>query len=215
MPPKTHPIEIDFRPMTVYRGRKCGNQPKRWSASLDGAVAQLRKELADMGVKDAIVETRHDRDAYTLSGRPRTGEKPARPEIQVWFKIGDRPTCIPSNNYTDWISNIKAVAMTLERQRLIRDYGCFSIEEQFAAFTALPPGTGQAAVGDSAQIAARLLLNLAAPTDYTEKQVCTDRNVLETVFRKASKKAHPDTGGSVELMSAANAANATLSGLMK
>lgn len=205
---KPRPIcEIDFRPMTVYRGRKCENEPPRWKDGLDFAVKKLRDELTQIEVLDAVVETYHSREDYTISGWPRSGIKPSRPEVQVWFRIGERPVCVPSARFKDWVDNIKAVAMTLERQRLIRDYGCFTIEEQFAAFTALPPGGTTAAMqAGSVATCAALILNLAQPTDDKLDRVMTDQAVLDRVYKRASMKAHPDKGGSAELQAKVNQA---------
>lgn len=208
---KPTPCEIDFRPMTVFRGRPCEKMGKRWGDGLDFAVAKLREELTALGCPDAIVETYHTRADYTLSGRPRSGATPSSPEVQVWFKAGARPVCVPSSRFALWIDNIKAVAMTLERQRLIRDYGCFTIEEQFAAFAALPAGSPASKPTPSASDTevlpvARLLVNLAQPTDDTIQTILADKDALDRVYRKASKKAHPDKGGSEEIQAAVNRA---------
>lgn len=199
--------EIDFRPMTVYKGRSCEYAAKRWDCDLNKAVRQLVVELTNADVLDAIIETNHQRADYTMSGRPRSGVEPSKPAIQVWFKLDDRPICFPSSRYDSWIQNIKAVGMTLERQRLIRDYGCVTIEEQFSAFAALP-GSGQTTLtkGGGPMNSALMLLNLADITDMKADQVLADPDVFHKVFKSATLKAHPDKGGSQEMQAAVNRA---------
>ena len=206
--------EIDFRPMTAYRGQPWPKRaPNRWNDTLEFALRMLRSELVAAGSPDAIVETWHGREDYTLSGRPRSGITPRRPEVQVWFRAGQMPVCVPSGKYANWINNLKAVAMTLNRQRLVRDYGCFTIEEQYTAFSALPPSTGNIGVGQTgsaADCAAFLIRTAGMEADLTVEDVLANRDVLRSVARVAAKRAHPDVGGTDSLLDQVSKARAEI-----
>ncbi len=204
----TRSCELDFRPMTHFNGRPCEWKPKRWKNGLEHTINALRDELDRSEITDALIETYHARSDYTISGRPRSGANPDNPSVQIFFKIGETPICIPCSRFCEWPENLKAIQMALRSKRLEREYGCSTIEEQYRGHAQLPSGeiSNHVYQKSVAIVSARLILTVSRNTDFKSDDLLEDEGTLDSVFKEASINAHPDKGGSTELMSSINKA---------
>jgi len=197
--------------MTHFKGRHCEWMPSRWGNGWDHTINALRNELIRNKITDAVIETYHSRSDYTVSGRPKSGSQPNNPSVQIWFKIGDDPVCIPCSRFKDWSENLKAIQMSIRSKRLEREYGCSTIEEQYRGHAQLPAGgSGITHAGEGVFASARLILNVSKNTSLKVEDVLDDEGVFDEIFKSASKHTHPDKGGSQELMAAVNNARSSI-----
>lgn len=200
--------EIEWRPMTLFKGRECQWKCSRWGNDFNHTLNMLRAELVRNEIEDVVIETYHQYSQYTVGGRPKAGIDPNQPAVQIFFNAGTIPVCIPSSMYGDWDQNLKAIQMTLRGRRLEREaYGCATIEEQYQGHSQLPPGgSTMTSTGGGPVASALMLLNLAQITSMKTEDVLGDPEVFHKVFKAATIKAHPDKGGSQEMQAAVNRA---------
>jgi len=109
---------------------------KRWSATFRSAMDDLEDELRKAQIFSWVLSSHvqpHSRDT-----------EPRDPGVAVWFnqRIQTRwvLSVLACDHYDKLWKNVKAIAMTLNRLRLIDDYGCYSVSQaiQGAAYLALP-----------------------------------------------------------------------------
>lgn len=131
--PLTWPEERKRVPPRNRDGRK------RWTGGWSTAIADLREELDKAGIYTSIL---------SCNRQPHFGGDTSDPAAALWFnqRVGDRwvLSVLASDLYTELWANVKAIAMTLNRMRLIGDYGVYNFSQalQGAAYLALPaPGS--------------------------------------------------------------------------
>lgn len=200
------PCEIDWRPMSHFKGRACENESAAWKKPFDHTMASLREELTNNGIESALIETYHSRIEYTMGGRPRAGIAPGQPSVQIFFEVNGLPVCIPSAKYADWGQNLKAIQMTLRARRLEREkYGCSTIEQQYQGHAQLPEGRSTIHAPTGPENAAALLLRVSTLPDIKIADILENQDTFRAAFKAAAKRAHPDSGkvdSSEEIMDA-------------
>lgn len=161
-----------------------------WMATSDLTVAEARRRLQEeldrIGARFPVISSNLE---TRLDGMPRSGQRePADPGVAVYFELGGSPHCLPCDTYTTVAGNIAAVAAHIEATRAIERHGVASVREMFSGFAALP-----------------------APKSWWEilgvRQNAT-RSEIESAFRLAARRAHPDSGGSNAAMAELNDARA-------
>ena len=95
-----------------------------------------------------------------------------------------------------WHENLRAIALGLEALRKVERYGIANRGQQYAGYRELPSGIalGRAM---SFEEAARFIARQAWPDAEIDEQGVIDD--LDTAFRAAAKRLHPDQGGDPEL----------------
>ena len=125
-----------FGAMKQTGGRNYANkEPLTVAHSLD----RLQAEINRLGAEDAILSTNLP---LNLNGSPKSNAAaPSDPGVALYFKIGDKPHCLPCDRYDRVADNIAAIAKHIEATRAIERYGVANLAEMFAGFMALPaPG---------------------------------------------------------------------------
>ena len=153
---------------------------KRWSVTIGQATQDLRQECVSNRILDQALST-------GVAPGTRTAHDPG---AALWFMqlVNGvwRMSCYASDAFRDPAENIKAIAMTINRLRLVADYGVYSMEQAMrgAAYEALPSPE-------------------KPPRPWWEVMGLAqdaDRAVIDAVYRALAKKRHPDTGGSAAEM---------------
>lgn len=154
---------------------------KRWNANLRSAQQDLTNECHMAGIHDF---------ALSLGIQPGTRAVDDVGAV-LWFMQNVSGAWHASfyacDAFRDPAENVKAIAMTIQRLRLIEDYGAYTAEQAMrgAAYDALPPPE-------------------APPRNWwevLEVTPTTPRAVIDAAFKALAKQRHPDTaGGSTEAM---------------
>jgi hypothetical protein len=163
------------------------------------AITRLEGELGRLGAVNPILSTNYP---TRLDGSPQLGISPTDPGACIYFQMGGRPYAMACDTFRSTPQNIAALAAHIEATRRIERYGVATAAETLQAFAALPPPASKGAPATTSQ---------AAPgprTWWALLQLQPDASVamIEAAHRTLAKRAHPDGGGSAELMSALNAA---------
>ena len=169
------------RHRTGYRGHA------RFKTGFGKARDALLRELQRLGARDVIISSniplRHD-------GLPRAdAREPADPGIAVYFKYKNRQHCFACDKYNRTYDNMHAINLTIAGLRGIARWGTGDMMERaFRGFEALPAPQAQ----DWRSV---LGVNGMSGLD-----------VVRQAYLEKARQAHPDKGGSHELMQKINSA---------
>jgi hypothetical protein len=204
-------IDLRFQPMTTRVkwkdewGRYLKRSPFKGRAPMD----ELERELKLLEATDIVVESGHDRSQIRNDGWPRSATSPAFSDIRLFFKCKHGTLRYECRIFATWEANLRAIGLWLQRQRLaIEEWGIGTGGEAYRGFAALPAGASSILAEEFANVeaAARFILGVEGFTNPSRDEVeavCIDP---DGSWKAAAKKAHPDAGGSNELMAKVNRA---------
>lgn len=192
-----------------HRSRERSRFDSHWQATLD----LLRYELARLGADAVVVKLAlGDRD-IRRDGYPKSNARPEHPGVVVEWQIGEAWYRRAAEKYDDWQSNVRAIALTLEALRAVERWGAVS-GEQYEGFrleleAGRPAIEGEAGEGPTAMpppAIARIPMTHRDAAAFMEEHANMERGYfsqanprlresVDTAFRSASKKLHPDSGG--------------------
>lgn len=166
--------------------RKAASQ---FRTTLSGAIGNVKKSLTafsqDTGRKVTDL-------AVTSNVAGIAFEPPKDTGVAVWFEWEGAQRCIAVDRYPKVEDNLQAIHHILEARRTeMRHGGLHIVRQTFKGFVALPAPEGSKPW--------REVLGLAGPVTKAE---------IDKAYRDRAAKAHPDTGGSAEAMTALNRARA-------
>jgi hypothetical protein len=151
---------------------------------LPEAVDHLEYEIERIAGRGLIITSNL---ALDHDGLPRDLTQPADPGVAIYFTIGAKQHVIPADGLATVRDNVRGLGLTLQNLRSNRRYGVGQLMDRVLdAFVALPPTSGW-----------RGVLKLDGTVTRAD---------VEEAFRREAKRAHPDAGGSNELMMALIAA---------
>lgn len=101
------------------------------------------------------------------------------------------------NRAESWRENLRAIALGLEALRKVERYGIANRGQQYAGYRELPSGIAMGAAAMTFEQAARFIADQAWPADEIDEQEVIDD--LDTAYRAAAKRLHPDAGGDAAL----------------
>jgi len=168
-----------------------------YTARWGSIVQMLQRELNMIGAKEVIIEMDIDLDDIRNDGWIRSSATPRSPGVRLFFQSKHGPLTYETGAWKHWEHNVYAIARTLAAQRAIARDGCVKGDQAYRGWKALPGGEPvAAAVWLDKETAECFLRNISGwhGADWRE------------AYRGAAKKAHPDLGGSVELMKKVNSA---------
>lgn len=168
-------------------------------------IELLKRELSKINAKNCVIELYCRDSEIRQDGLPLATAKPSQPGVIVKFENRHGRFSYPCDKYTSWADNLRAIALTLEALRAIDRYGATYDGEQYKGWTALPTDTN----ADPLVKAASLIVTTAG-NGYQVSDLLSNRDTLESAFRAAMLKAHPDRGGNVETAQSLNLARDTI-----
>lgn len=179
-----------------------------WSQMLDN----LEQELWHLEATDIVVEAALPRAKIRNDGWPYSHAVPDSPGVRITFKAhkrGGAELAFECGTFADWLQNLHAIGLTLQRLRLIDEYGA-TRGQQYRGFAALPPGGIAAVEWASVEDAARFLLVCGGGDPADEHKVVSDvlGRYLDAAWKLAAKRHHPDAGGDAATMARINRAKA-------
>ncbi len=173
-------------------------------------MRKLAFELTHLGASSFVLELDVPQWAIRQDGEVRADLRANQRGVRVILAAETKkgPLLIPCGTFTEERANIYAIALTLEKLRAVDRYGVTLAGEQYRGFTAIPATTS---VTTKVNAAWDLLVRTAAgESGAAVSAEHRTRATLDQYFLEAAKIAHPDVGGSDELMSAVNRARETI-----
>jgi len=161
-------------------------EKSKFKTTLASALANVRRSLELFG-KDS----RKPISALVISSNYSLGdERPDDPGVSVYFHWEGLHVCIPVDRYSALADNLQAIHHIIEARRVELRHGSLQlIRATFTGFTALPP--------PNAPYSWRMILDCGREATLAD---------AERMYRDKARKAHPDNGGSHELMARLNQA---------
>ncbi len=118
---------------------------------------------------------------------------------QAWTLI---PHCMPCDRFRRIADNLHAIAKSIDALRAIERYGAVSVEQAFAGFAALPPGSGEEMIPEQPRVDWRRILGGSWP-ELDKAELLA---IAKARHRKLIAVAHPDAGGSTSAAADLNTA---------
>ena len=186
------PDGMKVQPIVEWPGVLTRDRVRSNFSSTQSATLQvLRRELAQLGAKDVLLQIAIPREAFRLDGFPRSTAKPAHPGLILTLDSKFGPLSYPCDTFTRWEDNLRAIALALEALRKVDRYGVTKRGEQYRGFLAIEGATPLPA-GFSSDGEARDFLMSVVPGGFTLQPPSRE------LVRVAKRATHPDLGGDGE-----------------
>jgi hypothetical protein len=199
-------MDLRFVPLPAWpppatADRKSSPFRSTYSATLD----LLENELFQLDARGIVIEAGFALADLRNDGWPRAGAKPIHPGIRLRFQSGAQQFVMPCDTFSAWADNLRAIALSLEALRRINRYGVTRKREQYQGFAALPAGEAHVAGPPRPEAEALFLARLIGGNDIGDvanvtRAILADPEAFREASRKAIHRAHPDTGGSDDLL---------------
>lgn len=160
----------------------------RWAGDT-GTRDLLLKEADQLGATLVVVELDLRREDLRQDGEIRANARLGSGKVRISLDTKHGPMRFACDRYhagtLSWQANARAIALTMEALRTVERYGAVHTAEQYQGFLAIeqtpPEGFG------TADEALRWLSKVTGlPAEQTP---------MQTLYRAAAKRLHPDTGG--------------------
>jgi hypothetical protein len=188
-------MEIHVRPLDGWPGPMTAKRKRSpFHTKFPASLRKLKEELQALDAKTVVVQLAvREKEISITSGWPLPGTKPAHPGVIVMADTRHGAQKWPCDDCQAWTDNLHAIALTLERLRLVRLYNVGREGQQYAGYKMLPgPITAGTDAPPSMTIeeAARFVAVHTPPLKASS--LINIRSTWEKAYRAASQKLHPD-----------------------
>lgn len=201
-------MRIVCRPLLDWPGRMRSDRERdpgnRFRAGWSDTTALLEREAEMIGGRDIVIQLAVPESDIRLDGWPYARAKPSHPGVTIVVPDTKHGRLSWSTDrYRDWRHNVRAIALSMEALRAADRHGIMQ-GRQYAGFRELAAGDtgGLMAVEDAVRF-------IAEHSDHDEgdlwfspenlAQCLPDPTSVQTAYRVAAKRLHPDAGGDPEL----------------
>lgn len=187
-------MNIRFRPLVGWprsftKIRRSGN----FSASYIDTLDKLEYEIGKLGGREVTIQTAMQDSDIRLDGWPRANARvPSHPGVVVSLQSKQGAVSFPCDEFFEWRDNLRGIALTLERLRLVDLYGVTKGGEQYVGFPALPPLNTNAEHFNSVAEAIKWLKD---ESGIFLSVVIPDPATCKKAYQVAARRLHPDVGG--------------------
>lgn len=185
-------LDLRFHPLAAWPIASTSAYDRRsrltFKASWPQTLSLLEDELDKLNAKDIVIEAVLRREDIRIDGWPRANANPSHPGIILSFASKHGPLRYLTDRHEFWQHNVRAIALGLGALRAVDRYGITQRGEQYVGWKAIPQTTSTEGPIVLLSRVADIPLALDGGTD------------TKTLYRQALKKAHPDHGGSRELL---------------
>lgn len=205
-----YPRTLDLEPIADWPGElRTSRVPSQFKSTLGQTMRELASEIDHLRGTEPRLAIAVTAEQIRLDGRLRAGERPWHPGVILIFQTPKGEMRYPSDAYTKWEDNLRAIAKTLEALRAIdrwkvttgQQYGGFlAIESSESARFAAPAGF------HSRDEVNRFLTSIVGDTAVDDEIGSGYVGML----RKAKRITHPDVGGDADQFDRVNLAEAYL-----
>lgn len=158
------------------------------------AVFSLQDELRKLGATDVVISTNLK---LKQDGTPYSAQRdPEDTGAAVYFKLDGRPVALAGDKWDAVADNLYAVAKHIEAMRGQERWGIGNLDRAFTGYAALPPAAG----------AQTWWQVLGFVSGIMPKDTASAAALINEAWRARARTAHPDAGGSHEMMSRINLA---------
>lgn len=113
-------------PKAVTEDRQRSRFDTAWSATL----WLLRYELGRLGARSVVIRANFREQDIRQDGWPRSNARtPASPGVVIEWQTSSGWSRMAADKYTDWQSNVRAVALSLEALRAVERWGAVEGEQ--------------------------------------------------------------------------------------
>jgi len=193
--------EVTFHPLGTWPHPDTNPRRSRhtfrsgWADTLD----LLDRELGHLEAFRVVLQADFRDGEIRLDGWPRADARlPQHPGIILSFESRIGPQRYATDAHAFWEHNVRGVALGLEALRAVDRYGITRSGEQYAGWKQLTAGSGITTEQAARELVARLS-DLNGTSDD-----------LRAHYRRALVKAHPDHGGSTDLLASVRDAGRVL-----
>jgi hypothetical protein len=179
---------------------------RRFNLNNGHGITKIRDELAKMGAVQTMISSNLQlrSDGFPYADGP---QNPGDVGVAVyWARYEHRrgrdelvPFCMPCDKWNRIADNLYAIGMSIEALRGMERWGCVSVEQAFAGFAALPPGSGQ----DATLRPWRVVFDIGALEALPKRDLLA---VVRSRHRDQIAQHHPDRGGDPNIAAELNAA---------
>lgn len=133
---------IRCRPIVTFPGEfHASRRSNQFSAGFTQTVELLERELAKLGAREAAIELAVTEDEIRLDGWPRASARPSHSGVIVSFDSRHGPLRYGTDAFSNWIANLRAIALGLEALRKVERYGIGKRGEQYVGWRQLGAGS--------------------------------------------------------------------------
>ncbi|QIG59059.1 DnaJ-like chaperonin [Microbacterium phage RubyRalph] len=180
------PADLKIGPIGDWPGAMT---PRRrvspFRANLSSTLTLLRRELRELGAENIEMLIAIPPGAFRLDGRPYANAKPEHPGIILSFDVKAGHLSYPSDAFTTWQDNLRAVALSLDALRKVDRYGVTKHGEQYRGFLAIE-------AVPSGEWASTALAREFIETYISGLGVTTKLGDIAFQLKQAKRLSHPD-----------------------
>lgn len=184
------PSGMAIKPIITWPGElRTRRERSRFDTAWSKTLRELQTEIRALGGRAVVLQVAMPESAFRIDGYPRATAKADHPGVILTMDSKHGALSYPCDTYDDWQDNVRAITLALEALRKVDRYGVTKRGEQYQGWKALPPGATPMPPAMTPREADEFLMEV---TDLPYPLHADDRAVM---FRRAQRKAHPDTGG--------------------
>lgn len=166
------------------------NYVSRKRMPLSRTLDDLDRELNQINARDVVVQVDVENERnFRNDGGIRADARVKSPAIVLSFIRGKVPYVFATDYFKEWEDNLRAIVLGLESLRRLERYHIAQAGDQYRGWTALPSTTTTAL---STETAANVLARLSG---HDSAQIHKDSSFAKDAYRRASRRSHPDQGG--------------------
>lgn len=193
-------VKFTVQPYDQWPREKTSRHQKRSSfrAGLTETRQKLTTEICKLGAREAVIQINVRPQDLRNDGQLRATARPEYEGVILSFESKHGPLKYTCDAFSDWESNLRGIALTLERLRLAELYGCAESGEQYKGWAQLPPPPDFVATAAPFKDAHEALVWAAKESGHSIDLIKAVPGTWKFVYRELAKRFHPDTGGSTE-----------------
>jgi hypothetical protein len=187
-------VSYIFRPLGAwpYPDTNRRRPAHTFTASWSDTIWILESELEHLGAEHVVIQADFDESQIRVDGMIRAdARQPYHPGVIISFESSVGPLRYATDAHAKWQHNVRGIALGLAALRAVDRYGITRDSEQYRGWKQITAGSSVT----STQMAKDLIERLSG-------SAIEGHLTAATAYRRALKIAHPDHGGSSDLLAA-------------
>lgn len=187
-------IQLRFVPIDQWPGERTKNRKfPQFRSTYPQTLDLLEQELVNLRAKEIVLQAFIGWEDIRNDGVPKSSANFRDPGVILTFETKNGTLSFPCDTYTDWQSNLRAIALSLEALRSVNRYGVTRRNEQYQGWRQLATSSGKPFPNKEA--AAIYLSGHAGNQPGGWHGMVADSAMRQQAYRRAAAKLHPDAPG--------------------